>query len=90
MSDQGGYSQNQINTILIVVDLILTAVVAVVTTMRFRAKCGNTECACKPKDSSRSPGSYTSSPTNGGDSIPQNAVAIVMASPTHTEPERPK
>jgi hypothetical protein len=78
MSDQGGFSQLQVNTILIVVDLILTAVVAVVTTMRFRAKCGNAECACKPKDTSRSPGSMTSSPTD-------NAVAIVMSSPAHQQ-----
>jgi hypothetical protein len=54
--------QLQINTILLVVDLVLTAVVAVVTTMRFRVRCGDVECSCKPKDEPRSPGSATYTP----------------------------
>jgi hypothetical protein len=83
MSDHS-ISQLQVNTILIVVDLILTAVVAIVTTMRFRAKCGDVECACKPKEQARSPGSMTS-PSDG--EVPRNTVAIVMASPTHQEIE---
>ena len=69
--------QDQLNTVLLIADLVITAMVAVITTMRFRAKCGNTECTCKPKDQPRSPGS-------GGGGMPSGSVAVVMP-PTSSE-----
>jgi len=48
---------------LLIADLILTSVVTILTSIRFRAKCGRFEMAFKPKNSPQSPGSIVASET---------------------------
>lgn len=89
MSDGNANNDNGFQTLqlsLLVADLILTSIVTVVTTMRFRAKCGDVECACKPKESARSPGSVTSPASPASSTLPGQqqggrAMAIVIDSP---------
>lgn len=75
-----------VDTVLIIIDLILTTLVAVITTMRFRAKCGKAECACKPKDQSRSPGSVDS-PTAAAALGPPPPSNPVEAEPSMALPQ---
>ena len=69
-------------TILIIVNLILTSVVAIVTAMRCRVKCGGNYCSFKPRSAAYSPGSdiEQGSPVTSPAQpmLPQNAVAVVM------------
>ena len=69
-------SDSNIDTtpVLIIANLIITSIVAVVTTMRCRFKCGDNMMTCKPKDTAYSPGSDIET----GDRMPKNAVAVVI------------
>ena len=46
-----------VQTGLLIADLVLTAVVTIMTSIRFRAKCGRFEFSFKPKNAPQSPGS---------------------------------
>jgi len=67
MSDSG----IDTTTVLIIANLIITSIVAVVTTMKFRMRCGNNMITCKPKDAAYSPGSDSGM-------MPPDAVAVVI------------
>ena len=43
-------------TALLVADLVLTTVCTVLTTLKFKFRCGHTFCYLKPKDAPPSPG----------------------------------
>lgn len=67
---------NNTQTILIITNLIVTSIVAVVTAMRCKAKCGDNMCTCKPKLSAYSPGSDTGEEKQP--ILPNGAVAVVI------------
>lgn len=81
--------------ILVVVDIVVSFF-AFIASMRWRMKCGNNICACKPKDSALSPGSdITHSPEqhqaggsemHGNAVLPSGAIAVVIEPEEEEEP----
>lgn len=65
-----------LQTSLLISNLIITTLVAVITAVKIRARCGHNICTCKPKDAPDSPASADNSPH-------KNAVAIVIDSPSN-------
>lgn len=61
--------------ILMVVDIIVSFF-GFLAAMRWRAKCGNNVCSCKPKDAATSPGS--SDATSPSQQLPKGTVAVVI------------
>lgn len=55
----GAESGSQVQLILVSINLILTFITTLVTSMRFRAKCGCAECNMKPSNSAPSPSDVT-------------------------------
>lgn len=76
--------------ILLVVDIVVSFF-AFIASMRWRMKCGDNICSCKPKDAALSPGSDPSvSPDGHGaelhtTALPNGAVAVVIE-PEDTPP----
>ena len=67
--------------ILMVVDIVVSFF-GFIAAMRWRAKCGDSFCSCKPKDSLLSPGSdiEAGSPPQH---LPNGAVAVVIDTTQH-------
>lgn len=59
-----------------VVDIVVSFF-GLLMAMRWRAKCGDNFCSCKPKDSLPSPGSQTD-PKSPIQALPAGAVAVVI------------
>jgi len=84
-SKDGAYDTQ---SILLIVNVVLTFITTIMTGMRFRAKCGNAMLSCKPKDTKPSPGSEASAELyrvadssktgDGRDPIPENTIAIII------------
>jgi len=62
--------------ILMVVDIVVSFF-GFIAAMRWRAKCGDNFCSCKPKDSLPSPGSDMNAPSPP-ERLPKGAVAVVI------------
>jgi hypothetical protein len=55
-------NESQVQILLITINLVLTFITTIITTTKFRAKCGCAECNVKPSNSAPSPPNFNSHP----------------------------
>ena len=82
--DQGSYTLSSIQlTVILQIVGVITQFFTLITVMRWKIKCGNALCACKPKDSPPSPGSemtemHSPAGRDKARTLPNRTVAVVI------------